>query len=130
MSASDTYTESLFTMSKLEDFIPQSHPLRPIRKMVNEALAHLEGFLTSMYAAQSQGGRHFVTSMTASVVSGGSKIAGRDSHPQERRHLFMAHVELRRSWTEEKKIQGVLAERTIQHSNLKLDMKIIVTTLV
>jgi NAD(P)-dependent dehydrogenase (short-subunit alcohol dehydrogenase family) len=42
----------------------------------------------------------------------------------------MAHVELRRSWTEEKKIQGVLAERTIQHSNLKLDMKIIVTTLV
>ena len=48
MRASDTYTESLFTMSKLEDFIPQSHPLRPIRKMVNEALAHLEGFLTSM----------------------------------------------------------------------------------
>ena len=44
-------------MSKLEDFIPQSHPLRPIRKMVNEALAHLEGFLTSMYAAQNQGGR-------------------------------------------------------------------------
>jgi len=36
MRASDTYTESLFTMSKLEDFIPQSHPLRPIRKMVNE----------------------------------------------------------------------------------------------
>jgi hypothetical protein len=57
MRASDTYTESLFTMSTLEDFIPQSHPLRPIRKMVNEALAHLEGFLTSMYAAQSQGGR-------------------------------------------------------------------------
>ena len=57
MRASDTCTESLFTMSMLEDFIPQSHPLRPIRKMVNEALAHLEGFLTSMYAAQSQGGR-------------------------------------------------------------------------
>ena len=57
MRAYDTYTESLFTMSKLEDFIPQSHPLRPIRKMVNEALTNLEGFLTSMYAAQSQGGR-------------------------------------------------------------------------
>jgi hypothetical protein len=39
MRASDTYTESLFTVSKFEDFIPQSHPLRPIRKMVNEALA-------------------------------------------------------------------------------------------
>ncbi|NCZ76121.1 MAG: IS5 family transposase, partial [Betaproteobacteria bacterium] len=42
---------------KLEDFIPQNHPLRPIRKMVNEALGHLEGFLSGMYAAQSQGGR-------------------------------------------------------------------------
>ncbi len=41
-----------------------------------------------------EGFSHFVTSMTAPVVSGGSKIAGRDSHPQERRHLFMAHVEL------------------------------------
>ena len=57
MRAPDTYTESLFTMSKLEDVIPQSHPLRLIRKMVNEAVAHLEGFLTSMYAARSQGGR-------------------------------------------------------------------------
>ena len=57
MRASDTFTESLFTMSKLEDFIPHSHPLRPIRNMVNEALTNLEGFLTSMYAAQSQGGR-------------------------------------------------------------------------
>ena len=57
MRAADTYTESLFTVKKLEDFIPQNHPLRPIRKMVNEALGHLEGFLSGMYAAQSQGGR-------------------------------------------------------------------------
>ncbi|NBQ96607.1 MAG: IS5 family transposase, partial [Betaproteobacteria bacterium] len=57
MRAADTYTESLFTVKRLEDFIPQNHPLRPIRKMVNEALGHLEGFLSGMYAAQSQGGR-------------------------------------------------------------------------
>jgi len=57
MRAADTYTESLFTVKTLEDFIPQNHPLRPIRKMVNEALGHLEGFLSGMYAAQSQGGR-------------------------------------------------------------------------
>jgi transposase len=44
-------------MTKLEGFIPRSHPLRPIRKMVNVALVHLAGFLTGMYAAQSQGGR-------------------------------------------------------------------------
>jgi hypothetical protein len=41
-----------------------------------------------------EGFSHFVTSMTAPVASGGSKIAGQDSHPQERRHLFMAHVEV------------------------------------
>ena len=57
MRAADTYTESLFTVKKLEDFIPQNHPLRPIRKMANEALGRLEGFLSGMYAAQSQGGR-------------------------------------------------------------------------
>ena len=57
MRVYDTYTESLFTMNKLKDFFPQSHPLRPIRKNVNEALADLKGFLSSMYAAQSQGGR-------------------------------------------------------------------------
>jgi hypothetical protein len=26
MRAADTYTESLFTVKKLEDFIPQNHP--------------------------------------------------------------------------------------------------------
>jgi len=57
MRAADTCTESPFTVKKLEDFIPLNHPLRPIRKMVNEALGHLEGFLSGMYAAQSQGGR-------------------------------------------------------------------------
>ncbi len=49
MRASHTYTECLFTISKLEDFISQSHLLRPIRKMVNEASAHLEGSLTRVY---------------------------------------------------------------------------------
>ena len=34
-----------------------------------------------------EGFSHFVTSMTAPVASGGSKIAGWDSHPQERRRL-------------------------------------------
>ena len=29
MRAADTYTESLFTVKKLEDFIPQNQPLRP-----------------------------------------------------------------------------------------------------
>jgi transposase len=61
MHAADTYTESLFTISKLEDFIPQSHPLKPIRKTVDDTLAHLEDFLTRMYPTQGQGGRPTIT---------------------------------------------------------------------
>jgi hypothetical protein len=38
MRGTDTFTESLFTMRKLEDFIPAEHPLRVIRKMANTAL--------------------------------------------------------------------------------------------
>ena len=39
MRGPDTFTESLFTLRKLEDFVPADHhPLRPIRQMVNAAL--------------------------------------------------------------------------------------------
>ena len=31
MRGADTFTESLFTMRKLEDFVPARHPLREIR---------------------------------------------------------------------------------------------------
>jgi hypothetical protein len=33
----DTFTESLFTLRKLEDFGPAKHPLRAIREMANTA---------------------------------------------------------------------------------------------
>ena len=38
MRGADSYNESLFTTVRLEDFVPASHPLRPIRIWVNEAL--------------------------------------------------------------------------------------------
>ena len=38
MRGADTFTQSLFTMRHLDDFVPESHPLRPIRVMVNAAL--------------------------------------------------------------------------------------------
>ncbi|OLK26441.1 transposase, partial [Xanthomonas oryzae pv. oryzae] len=28
----------MFTVKRLEEFIPANHPLRPVREMVNEAL--------------------------------------------------------------------------------------------
>lgn len=48
MRGADTFTESLFTMRRLEGFIPAHHPLRPIRQMANAALAKMEGLLTRM----------------------------------------------------------------------------------
>jgi hypothetical protein len=41
MRGADTFTESLFTMRKLEDFVPADRPLRAIRKMTNTALAKM-----------------------------------------------------------------------------------------
>ena len=43
MRGADRFTESLFTLSRLEDFIPPDHPLRPIRAMVNQALGQMDG---------------------------------------------------------------------------------------
>ena len=57
MRGADTYTESLFTIRKLDDFVPAQHPLRPIRQMVNEALKEIEPLLSGMYAADVKGGR-------------------------------------------------------------------------
>jgi transposase len=57
MRGSDTFTESLFTMRHLEDFVPADHPLRPIRKMVNEALVKMDGLFAQMYEADIKGGR-------------------------------------------------------------------------
>jgi hypothetical protein len=50
MRGADTFTESLFSMRKLDDFIPPSHPLRAIRVMTNEALAEMDGLFAGMYA--------------------------------------------------------------------------------
>ena len=50
MRGSDVMQESLFTVSKLEDFVPADHPLRAIRLLVNEALAQLNGLFGTIYA--------------------------------------------------------------------------------
>ena len=52
MRGPDTMQERLFTMARLEDFVPADHPLRPIQQMVNEALKRLNGLFNEMYAAQ------------------------------------------------------------------------------
>ena len=57
MRGSDTFTESLFNIKKLDDFVPATHPLRAIRAMVNDALSQLEDLFACMYEDASKGGR-------------------------------------------------------------------------
>jgi len=57
MRGSDSFTEGLFSMRRLDDFVPANHPLRRIRVMVNEALVKMDGLFSSMYEADVKGGR-------------------------------------------------------------------------
>ncbi len=57
MRGADTFTEGLFTLKKLDDFVPTSHPLRVIRTMVNKARAEMGGLFAQMYEDDAKGGR-------------------------------------------------------------------------
>lgn len=57
MRGVDVFSEQLFTVKRLEEFIPVSHPLRPVRDMVNEALRRLDGLFAGMYEPSHKGGR-------------------------------------------------------------------------
>jgi transposase len=57
MRGADSYSESLFTTVRLEDFVPANHPLRPIRTWVNQTLASMDARFSAMYEAEVKGGR-------------------------------------------------------------------------
>ena len=57
MRGADMLQESLFTVRKLDDFVPAGHPLRPIRERANQALLRLDGLFSKMYADDAKGGR-------------------------------------------------------------------------
>ena len=57
MRGADTYSESLFSTVRLEEFVPADHPLRAIRTWVNEALATMDARFSAMYEADIKGGR-------------------------------------------------------------------------
>jgi hypothetical protein len=57
MRGADSYNESLFTTVTLEKFVPATHPLRPIREWVNDALARMNTKFSAMYEADVKGGR-------------------------------------------------------------------------
>lgn len=50
MRGDDTKTEAMFYYTSPESMIPQDHPLRPIRKMVDQALVELSPEFNKMYS--------------------------------------------------------------------------------
>jgi transposase len=50
MRGTDAMQENLFTVTKLDDFVPSDHPLRAIQVLVNQALGRLNGLFNSIYA--------------------------------------------------------------------------------
>jgi hypothetical protein len=57
MRGPDGFTESMFTVLKLDDFVPKDHPLRPIRSWLNDALKRMDDVFARMYEADAKGGR-------------------------------------------------------------------------
>src|SRR5215208_6423929 len=52
MRGSDVRTGELFSYVDLEQRVPRNHPLRQIRRVVNEVLAALDGEFEKLYAAE------------------------------------------------------------------------------
>ena len=50
MRGPDAMQESLFTVAKLDDFVPADHPLRAIRVLVNDALTAMNTRFNEIYA--------------------------------------------------------------------------------
>ena len=50
MRGPDAMQEALFTVAKLNDFVPADHPLRAIRVLVNQALAEMNARFNEIYA--------------------------------------------------------------------------------
>jgi transposase len=52
MRGDDVQQQAMFSYLSPEARVPQDHPLRPIRNMVNQALAELSGDLQAMYSRE------------------------------------------------------------------------------
>lgn len=50
MRGPDAMQEALFTVARLDDFVPEDHPLRAVRELVNESLGRLDGLFGTIYA--------------------------------------------------------------------------------
>ena len=75
MRGSDVRTGELFSYVDLEERVPGNHPLRVIRRIVNEVLAALDGEFEKLYAARR------ATFDCARAAAAGAFVAGVLHHP-------------------------------------------------
>ncbi|VVE55202.1 IS5 family transposase [Pandoraea sputorum] len=57
MRGADSFTESMITVTTLDNFVPANHPLRPIRNWLNDALKRMDAVFRRMYESDAKGGR-------------------------------------------------------------------------
>ena len=50
MRGPDIMQDTLFTVRSLDSFVPENHPLRPIREILNRALKDMDAAFEAMYA--------------------------------------------------------------------------------
>lgn len=50
MRGQDIMQDTLFTVRSLDSFVPENHPLRPIREILNQALKDMDAAFKAMYA--------------------------------------------------------------------------------
>ena len=51
MRGADAMQEGLFTVAKLDDFVPEDHPLRGVRRLVNTVLTEMNAQFNEIYAS-------------------------------------------------------------------------------
>ena len=50
MRGADISQNTLFVTATVEDFVPQDHPLRALRDLINEALKDMDRLFGSIYS--------------------------------------------------------------------------------
>ncbi|KDB08590.1 hypothetical protein LIG30_2389 [Burkholderia sp. lig30] len=83
MRGADSYTETMFAMARLDDFVPANHPLRPIRIWLNDVLKRMDPVFARMDESDAKGGRpsiapeKLIRALLSQVARGSRCRAGR-----------------------------------------------------
>lgn len=83
MRGADSYIETMFTMARLDDFVPANHPLRPIRIWLNDALKRMDPVFARMTQASGTAERDAAAEMLAKRAFAGFGAASHEDLLQE-----------------------------------------------